>query len=109
MGDPIALTHSGATQVLYRYAARTAHPDAGGSTEDMTRVNEAVGTLRSCRGADSKWVAEPRIASIVLDFGKHAGRELRSVPMDYLKWMAENMERDAWRRAAEQMLDWYEG
>jgi hypothetical protein len=31
-----------------------------------------------------------------LDFGKHAGEELRDVPVDYLEWLAD-ASRDLWR------------
>lgn len=98
--------------MLFRLASRQAHPDAGGDTATMVRVNEAAEVLRGCSGhvgpyqmpPGTGW--RPYVADERLTFGKFRGRRLADVPLDYLVWMRQNHDSVAWRSAAAQVLDW---
>lgn len=44
--------------------------------------------------------------TLVLKFGKHEGDTIEDCPTDYLEWLAENMENDAVRAAAQTELSY---
>lgn len=47
-------------------------------------------------------------SSVVVPFGKHAGKTMEEIPSDYLLWLAENARDDSIATAADQEWQWRE-
>lgn len=101
------MTHDEAVALLYRFAAKAAHPDSGGTTESMQRVNAANAVLRACSMIPVQAAPlVPGAADERLTFGKHKGKRLRDVPITYLAWCMDNLENETWREMAETVYEW---
>ena len=96
-------------EAAYRVVAKANHPDSGGSTRVMARVNEAIEVIR---GAGYRIPREPAcglrpgVCDLELSAGKFRGSRLEELPMSYLGWMAENWSGADMRQAAVEVLHW---
>lgn len=87
----------------YRRRAKEAHPDAGGSNEEMARINAAWRAIREWLDREPEpTLAVPAYeASAEMPWGKHAGRALTDIPLDYLVWVFTKAERTSWDLACD--------
>lgn len=96
-------------EAAYRVVAKANHPDAGGSTKHMSRVNEAIEVIRLVGARITRepaCIVRPGACDIELRAGKFSGLRLEEVPMSYLGWMAENWSGTDMRQAAVEVLHW---
>lgn len=101
-----------ALTLLYRQASLHSHPDRGGTTELMLRVNAAAEVLRghatvvqSVRVDCAKKHCPRHAPSDNHTFrsGKNVGKSLDEISLSSLAWYADNSESDHFR---EMCLDW---
>jgi hypothetical protein len=93
-GAPVEVAES-----AYRVLSKQAHPDLGGSTAQMQRLNNAIGVIRSVppRRAAPTRPATCQMASVTtirMPWGKFKGTPMNEVPKGYLVWLVENSDND---------------
>lgn len=109
---PQPISAEQAISTLYRAAAQAVHPDHGGDTAAMQRVNAAAELLRSQSAPVPIYVEPCRRPHVqpptyrLMPWGKHKGQSMADVPLSYLSWLTENATGYDVREAARTWLHW---
>jgi curved DNA-binding protein CbpA len=114
-------------RAAYRVLAARNHPDVGGSSEQMSIINQAWNTLsnpiarsaydreRRIRINGEKWdaygnapnAAQDRSTGTILEFGRYAGWTIAEIARrdpDYLEWLARTLIGRRYRAEIDEIL-----
>jgi hypothetical protein len=86
-----------AAEAVYRVLSKTNHPDLGGSTVRMARINSAIDVIRVSPPRVVPRPPDPtcrkgRVDTIRMPWGKFRGIAMNEVPHSYLVWLIENTD-----------------
>jgi hypothetical protein len=99
------MTHQEAIRILYRHASVAAHPDTGGDTETMSRVNQARDILSGRYPASppppppaparcTRPHIDQPLSDPLMRWGKFRHEPMSDLPLGYLAWIVENIHDD---------------